>query len=266
MPEYALMFADLTSVQVGQAVSDQALVLVPVAQVEEHGPHLPISTDLVIATEVAEAAARRLQGTIPVLVTPPLWAGYSVARMKRWPGTFCLRPFTLISLLEDVLGSLIEMGFRKVAFVNGHGLNVGPLETAVRSVGDRYDVYPAGVSVWNMLGAEGAKVRDSGPGGCGGHADELETSMLLHLRPQLVDMSKATAVDTVDHHSRFYSGDLFLSALRTTWSTWDIHPSQTGVHGDPTSASAEKGRQFFEIIVRNCYEFFLEFYRHPGAA
>ena len=83
----------------------------------------------------------------------------------------------------------------------------------VRSVGDRYDVYPAGVSVWNMLGAEGAKVRDSGPGGCGGHADELETSMLLHLRPQLVDMSKATAVDTVDHHSRFYSGDLFLSAL-----------------------------------------------------
>ena len=62
VPEYALMFADLTSVQVGQAVSDQALVLVPVAQVEEHGPHLPISTDLVIATEVAEAAARACRG------------------------------------------------------------------------------------------------------------------------------------------------------------------------------------------------------------
>ena len=72
--------------------------------------------------------------------------------MERWPGTFCLRPFTLISLLGDALGSLIQMGFRKVAFVNGHGLNVGPLRTAVRSVGDRYNVYPAGVSVWNMLG------------------------------------------------------------------------------------------------------------------
>lgn len=266
MPERVPMFADLTSDGVRQAVADQALVLVPVAQVEEHGPHLPIATDLVIATTVAESAALRLLATIPVLVTPPLWAGYSVARMKRWPGTFCLRPFTMISLLEDVLGSLIEMGFRKVAFVNGHGLNVGPLETAVRSVGDKYDVYPAGVSVWNMLGSEGAKVRESGPGGCGGHADELETSLLLHLRPELVDMSKATAVDAVQYHSRFYSGDLFLPALKTTWSTWDVHASQTGVHGDPTSATAEKGRRFFEIIVQNCCDFFLEFYQHPGAA
>jgi creatinine amidohydrolase len=116
-----------------------------------------------------------------------------------------------------------------------------------------------------MVGPEAAKIRESGQGGCGGHADELETSLMLYLQPQAVDMSKATAVDTVDYHSRFFSGDSFVPALKTTWSTWDIHPSRTGVHGDPTSATAEKGRRLFEAIVGNSCEFFAEFYRHPGA-
>ena len=247
-------FGELKSPGVARAVEANALLLLPVGQTEEHGPHMPLNTDTLIATDLCEAAADQLDGDIETYVLPPVSYGFSARVMDRWPGTFRVRMDTIISVVREVCESVARMGFKKVVIVSGHGNHTGPMRVVARQVADSCAidvpvVMPAGM-VMNKL----AEINKGGPGAsC--HAGEYETSLMLHLHPELVDMSQATNEDLLRLTGDFASSEVF-------WSTWMRQQSTHGVYGDPTPATAETGRQLFEAHVDRLVEFLRLYYAH----
>ncbi len=264
-----LYFHELTSPEVAQAAQRDTLILLPVGQVEEHGPHLPLECDCIIARETALAVAKAIRPEIPVLLMPTIWTAYSVRQVARWPGLITFRePETMIQMVYDILTSLVRNGFRKIVIVNSHGNNPAILELASRKIGSDFDVFPAVTYVLGMSKNAGPRVRRSEMGGCGGHAGEEETALLLYLTPELVHMDRATNADTVRYQTRFFPGDIYSPIPDKVgglyWSTWGVVQSTTGVYGDPTAATAETGRALFDDILRNYLEFLREYYQHNG--
>lgn len=263
----SLFFQHQTSPEIGEAVERNTLILLPVGQVEEHGPHLPLECDCIIARETARAVAEEILSEIPVLVMPTVWTAYTVRQVARWPGLITFRePEPMIQMIYDILASLVENGFKKIVIVNAHGNNPSILELACRKIGSDYNVFPAVTYVLGMSKTIGPQVRKSEMGGCGGHAGEEETALLLHLTPELVHMDRATDQDIVRYQTRFFPGDIYADIPNRVsgvyWSTWGVVQSKTGVYGDPTVATAETGKALFEEIVKNYKAFLREFYAH----
>jgi len=255
---------NLTSPQVDAAVREGAVLLIPFGQTEEHGSHLPIGADSIIAEAAAEAAARELAGKVPVLVAPSIQYGYSNTVMQDWPGTFIVRPEIITELLIDVCCSAVKTGFRKLVIVSGHGHHVGICRIAIRRVFDLVGVNVALTQPHAFASDTLARVRKSGPGGvC--HAGEYETSLLLHFGSP-VDMDAATADDALCFKSDFVSADGIGGAKsgKVFWSTWGLQKSRTGAYGDPTVASAETGKALMESIVAEYCAFLEEFYHWSG--
>jgi creatinine amidohydrolase len=265
----SLYFHQLTSPQIVEAAKRNTLILLPVGQIEEHGPHLPLECDCIIASRTAREVAEQVVDEIPVLVMPTVWTGYTVRQVARWPGLITFRePESMIQMVYDILASLVENGFTKIVMVNAHGNHPAILELACRKIGSDTGVFAAVTFVLGMSKGVGPQVRRSEIGGCGGHAGEAETALLLYLAPELVHMERATSKDIVRYHTRFFPGDIYaqipdpVSGLY--WSTWGVVPSESGVYGDPTTATAEMGEALFREIVRNYVEFLREYYAHEG--
>ena len=259
-----------TSPEIKEAAESNTLILLPVGQVEEHGPHLPLECDCIIARETAREVAERISDEIPVLVMPTVWTAYSVQQVARWPGLITFRePEPMIQMIYDILASLIQNGFRRIIIVNAHGNNPAILELACRRIGSDFKVFPALTYVLAMSKGVGPKVRKSKMGGCGGHAGEEETALLLHLSPELVHMDAATDEDIVQYQSRFFPGDIYSDIpdrVSVYWSTWGVVTSKTGVYGDPTAATAETGEALFNGILENYVAFIREFCSHDTSA
>jgi len=227
----------LTSPQIGELVEQQALCLVPVGQVEEHGLHLPTGADTVIAERTVLAAAEALH-----------------------PG---VRTRVVADLLFDVIKSLIDMGFEKIIMVNGHGHHPGIQEMVAREIADATGTYIAVAQVAKLAAETVQEHRQSAPGGCI-HGGEFETSLMLHFG-EPVDMAKATDRDIFRFESEFFPKDGFAGSKAAFWSTWGIQKSETGIYGDPTCASAEFGEIVFSAMVDNLVAFAREFWRTPAA-
>ncbi|MFH1009467.1 MAG: creatininase family protein [Candidatus Latescibacterota bacterium] len=254
----SVLFADQTWPQLERAVQENRLILLPVGQVEEHGRHLPVSTDAAIASAVGRSLAESLvEHGVPTLVMPTLWTGYSTKEMARWPGTMRVRPQVLTDLLFDVCMSLVEMGFRKIILLNCHGHHTGILRVVVRRISDECDVYMAMFSPATLSAAAYNEVRQSERGGSI-HGGEWETALMLHLG-EPVDMSQVTDEDAMRYHSDFVAGDNFTGSQKVFWSTWGIQKSRTGIYGDPTQATAETGQKIMEAILKEGAAFAREY-------
>ena len=255
-----------TSNEIGEAAKNNSLILLPVGQIEQHGPHLPVECDCIIARETAARVAERIQEEIPVLVLPTVWTAYSVQEVAEWPGLITFRePEPMIRMIYDILSSLVKNSFKKIVIINAHGNNPAILELACRKIGSDYKIYPALTYVLNMSKTAGPDVRKSVMGGCGGHAGEEETALLLHLTPDLVHMDRATDRDIVKFQNRFFPGDIYSDIpdkVSVFWSTWGVVKSGTGAYGDPTAATAETGKALFEEILRNYRDFIKLYYEH----
>ncbi|NOZ22474.1 MAG: creatininase family protein [Planctomycetes bacterium] len=246
----SILFGEQKSPDLEGFVKDNALILLPVGQTEEHGPHLPINTDSIIAREIASAVCQRMVSEVPALVMDTVCTGYSSAALKNWPGTIVLQPETVIDALCDTCVSLIEMGFRRIAMLSIHGNHQGIMRMVARKVADATDVYPVAVFPIALGMERFLEVAQAGPeGSC--HAGELETSLMLHLAPGLVDMEKVTEPNPLRPASRFSKG--------VFWSTWGRERSKHGYYGDPTVASAETGKVAFDAIVEETAAFLAEF-------
>jgi creatinine amidohydrolase len=244
----SVLFAEKSWPEIGEYIQRKGLVILPIGQVEEHGPHLPLNTDIVIAEGVARAVAEAVADRHPVLVMPGVWSGYSMKKMNRWPGVISVRSELLTEYLVDILSSLVDMGFRKILTINAHGMNPEIIKLATRRIADRNDVHVAVTNWWSLAAATARKIRKSAVGG-ELHAGEFETSMLLYLT-DLVDMSKATNADFMRYRSDFYAPDMFASAPGgTAFSTWYVQESAHGVYGDPTPASRETGEALMKGTV-----------------
>lgn len=211
------------------------VAIVPFGSCESHGWHCPLGPDYFVPTEVARRVAERLED---VIVVPCLPYGTSI-HYNRFPLSLTLRFETVQAVAEDVLESLIANGITHLYLLNGHDGNIPALEIAARNVKNRHQgarilFLPAWwekvgpimgdrFEVWNGLG----------------HGGEGETSIMMAVRPDLVDLSKAEA--------QVPQGVIDMDKATIIWDIGEI--TKTGATGDPTKASMEKGQQMLEILT-----------------
>lgn len=256
-------YEDKTWPEIAEYVEKDALILLPVGTTEEHGQHLPLSTDATIAHKVASAVAADIEKDIPVLVMPTVWSGYSPVAMGKWPGTMMVRPQVFIDMVHDICASVVRSGFKKIVMLDCHGQHAPMLNIVTKLIADEFGVYIALTSPLTMSAAAFNKIRKSAPGGvC--HACEWETSLML-LFSDKVQMDKVVDFDTIRYHSPFVAGDSATGGQKVTWSTWGLQDSQTGVYGDPSVACEETGEVILKAIVENYRAFLTEYYNFKKA-
>ena len=245
-------YAELTWPEVAAWARRDPVLVMPVATLEDHGHHLPIDTDAVIAEALAAGAVERRPGR--ALLLPTVTHGYTPHHMD-FPGSITISWKTFVDHLVDIGRSLLHHGFRRILFVNGHGSNVPLVDMAARLIMlEERDAIAA--AFWYLGSAESAdllaRTRDStAPGGMA-HACELETSLYLAIRPERVQMEKAVREipDWGSQHVYMDWADGPLS-VKGQWSGW----TESGVIGDPTVATAEKGRVWLERAVEEICEY-----------
>ena len=251
-------YADHTWPEIKQAIAMEKVVLLPVGSVEDHGYHLPMDTDHFSEHISLEAGRRRPD----LFVVMPIVAyGFNLHHLD-WPGTIHIRSEHLIDFTLDITKSLAHHGFRKIVLVNGHGSNMPCLDLAARRTVLETDALCAAL-MWTSLAAEAiAEVRETPFPGVA-HAEEIETSLYLHLAPERVQMERAVPEFPEEYaRSKFVWQDLQRPSpvmLMDWWSRFD----RSGVIGDPTLASAEKGRRLWEAAVQGLIDFGLEFKGWP---
>jgi creatinine amidohydrolase len=257
-----MRWEELTAPDIEAMDRDRTVVVLPLGSVEQHGRHMPLGTDSILAHAVALKAAD-LGAAGRSLVLPPPWYGFSEHHM-RFAGTVTLSVKTLMRLAEDIVGSVVAHGFRRVVMVNGHGGNNGAIDVLASVLGARHygAARIASLTYFQLARDAIAALRQSAPGGMG-HACEFETAMMLHLRPDLVKMERA-AVAYPDPGSAYLSTDLLgAPRVRTYLDFKDL--SETGTFGDPSLATAEKGARFFAAVTEELARFIDDFSRWPVA-
>lgn len=254
MKTAAILWEELTWPELREKATENRVVLLPVGTIEQHGPHLPLSTDCVTAREIARLAAERLPDE--TILMPQVYYSFNFHHLD-FPGTIDVPGQTIIDYVTSIGRSVAHHGFRKILLINGHGSNVPFLDIAARNIGNTSPAVAALVSWWSLADPALSAVRESEcPGGLA-HGCELETSVLLHFRPDLVHMERAER-DISYPMGRFFYWDL-QHPSPVLFQEFFSRNSRTGTKGDPTTASAEKGRQVVECVVENMAALILEF-------
>jgi creatinine amidohydrolase len=223
------------------------VAVVPLGSMEQHGHHLPLLTDSMIGTEIVRRAAETLGETAVFL--PMVWFGAS-DHHQAYPGTVTINVETYTHVVSDILESLIRSGFERALVLNSHGGNKLPGMRAVYDVRMRYPDRKGlwlVCATWYELAADQISALKQLDQRCVSHASELETSMILRLRPELVDMDSARGA-VIPFDSAFFSPDLRGATRVAIYPTLDER-TQSGALGKPELATAEKGEALFEVAV-----------------
>jgi len=253
-------FEDRSWPEIQEYINNNALILIPIGAIEEHGPHLPVSTDMIIARSITEAVAEKIKDKIKVLITPNMWQAYNGFIMQnKWPGSLTVSQDTQKKLLYEITVSIIKMGFRKILYINSHGQNLFTMEGVIRQIADEFSIHIPYVFEYNVAKNFMIKNRRSEIGGIS-HGCELETSLMLYLT-DLVDMSKAEK-NMMKYNSEFRNADAMQGNSTVFWSTWCLEETSSGVLGDPTVATRELGEKLFNYLVEKISIFALEYYNN----
>lgn len=238
--------------RIKQFAAQQAIVLLPVGSVEQHGPALPVNTDTALTWAVCKAATDRLSKDGPVLLVPPVCYGYSTLH-QAFPGTITISVHTLQQLIVEIVESMRRGGFEDVVIVNGHGGNTGPLQGAVYILSTEKHINVALVNYLEMVRAAMPDCHEENLGRIG-HAGEVETSLQLYLNEQHVDTTQICS-ESPDAGSTAYRRNLFTVCYPLPFEK----VSTSGVMGAGSLASKEKGERIFACAVNELVRFVEEF-------
>lgn len=238
---------DLRASQVQAALGPNSVLLQPIGAIEQHGPHLPLSTDYVIASEVAERVVAARGEELDLWLLPPL--AYSKSDEHHWsPGTIWLSAQTMLQVLDDLGRSVAMLPTKRLAFLNGHGGNTQLLAVVNRELRRKYGLMTFLLHPSQPRDSGG--VSDADECGMGVHGGRDETAAMLYLRPDLVDMSLAVRAVPEEMDERRHVK--FGGTVPFGWCSDDI--SATGAIGDPTLATVELGRAHVERAVHTVGE------------
>jgi creatinine amidohydrolase len=218
-------------------------VVLPVAAVEQHGPHLPLATDRMIVEFLAEEINKRMGRA--VLVLPSVPVGCSDHHMD-FAGSLTLEHETFLGVANQYLHSAWRHGFRNFLVLNAHGGNQGICQVLIEQFGTQHRDSQIVVATWWRVASEALiALNESGPGGVG-HACEFETSLMMHIAPELVRMEAAIPRSNVPTYE-WAEADLLRSPRASLFRTMrEMTPS--GAYGEPRGATAEKGKQVTDIV------------------
>jgi len=233
------VWGELTWPEAGRRFEEVDIALLPVGAIEQHGPHLPLDTDAFDADYLARRVAEACSDPKP-FVLPLLPYGVSYEH-NAFRGTISIRNDTMSRLVFDIGLSLARNGIRKLIIINGHGGNDPALNYAAQMINRDAHIFVC-VDTGETSDVDIYRLIDT-PNDI--HAGEMETSTSLAVRPHLVRRELAeAAVPTFS--SRYLD---FTSRRGVSWYAYTQHMSSSGVLGDPTRASAEKGRRIWQIMV-----------------
>lgn len=219
----------------------RTVAVLPVAAVEQHGPHLPLSVDATLLQGVVAAALAQLPADLPVLFLPPQAIGLSTEHLS-YPGTLTLSPATLIALWSELGACVARAGVKKLLLLNGHGGNVAAMDIVARELRQRHGLLTYSASWFSLPLPDAVQgLFSAQEHRFGIHGGEIETSMMLHLAPATVHMEEArdwrsTSQDRAAAHAILGNG----RSAKMGWAIEDYHPA--GAVGNAAAATAAKGQ------------------------
>jgi len=235
--------------QIASLAEQDAVVVISTGSTEQHGPHLPVGTDAIIASEIATRAVKRVSDSVPVLLLPTLTYGSSQHHMM-YSGTVSLHDGLFVPQLVDIGNSIINHGFQRLLFVKGRGGNTAPLRLAIDRIrqGTEREVCIVASTYWHLIAHTIRESRQSHSGGIG-HAGEVETSLMLALYPHLVRTPLPTGTWSQSPQGWWCSEDWFgESKVQLGFSLRDYSPS--GVLSDPSTATVVFGHRILAAAVK----------------
>ena len=244
----------LTWQEMNEAIEAQKVVILPTGATEQHGPHMPLDVDVFLCESVCLETARRMPED--VLVLPPVSYGLNRHHID-FPGTVHIEPDIFISFCVNITKSVAYHGFKKIVIVNGHGSNTPLTDLAARKTILETESICAAANYYAFAQSAFETVRESE---VIAHADEFETSLYLYLDEERVRFDRA--VEDSDVTGKYVSSDSWPKypvRLSDYWGRW----TKTGVHGDPTKATKEKGKVIMEAAVTGLGEFIREWKDWP---
>jgi creatinine amidohydrolase/Fe(II)-dependent formamide hydrolase-like protein len=231
----------LTSTQIAELPhKDRAVIVLPLASIEQHGPHLPVYTDSIICQEVLGRTLDRLPEDFPIWLLPLLSYGKSNEHIA-FAGTMTLAAETLMRVLKEIGASVSRSGFRRLAIVNAHGGNTEVVDFVIRDIREQTKLFVFALHLYLRVATPSVGLSEAEQI-YGIHAGDVETSILMHCRPELVN--RELAPNSIPKHLRTFKQPPFMGPLTFAWLTEDIAPN--GVMGDATVATAAKGAHFLD--------------------
>ena len=260
-------WADLKSPDFARLDLTRCIAVLPVAAIEQHGPHLPLSVDTDLVNGVIAAALLHLPEALPVLFLPTQSVGLSPEH-ARFAGTLTLKAETVIHLWTELAESVARTGVKKLVLLNSHGGQVGVMDVVARDLRARLNMLVYSVNWFNLplIDEQGSSVSElfsAHEHRFGIHAGDMETSMMLALKPEHVDMTQAqnfhsTSQDRSEKFTILGDG----RSAKLGWQMQDYNPQ--GAVGNASAASAEKGRALLAAAGRSLAQLLTEIDQLPA--
>ncbi|MCY7369770.1 MAG: creatininase family protein [Polaromonas sp.] len=266
-PELPRFWADLKSPDFARLDRTRAIAVLPVAAIEQHGPHLPLSVDAALVDGVVAAALVHLPADLPVLFLPTQAVGFSPEH-SAFAGTLSLKADTVLRLWTELAESVAASGVKKMLLLNSHGGQVGLLDVVARDLRARLGMLVYSTSWFNLplpdsQGGSVAERFSPHEHRFGIHAGEIETSMMLALQPERVDMAQAQNFAS-SAQQRFEKFSL-LGDGRSAKLAWQMQDYNAhGAAGNAAAATAEKGRDVLDAAGRSLAQLLVEIDALPG--
>lgn len=254
-------WSDYTSEAFSRLDRTRIVAVLPVGATEQHGPHLPLSVDATIIDAVARRTAQKLPEDSPVLFLPTQPIGKSNEH-SRYPGTLTLSAETLTRVWSEIGACVAASGVRKLVLLNGHGGQVGVMDTVARDLRVRHSMMVFSVNWFGLGMPEGLYSEHEQRHGI--HAGDMETSVMLALTPDLVNMDKAgdfrPLTETFERDYRYIS---LAGGAKPGWQVQDLSPD--GACGNAAAATAEKGEETLDHAAGKLVHLLAEVERAPLA-
>ena len=246
-------YNELTRLEMEQVNKDNTLVLIPIGSLEQHGNHLPLGTDTMIANELTSYISREQDKSLEVLIFPTISVGLSTEH-HNFCGSITLKPETLYNLLDDICTNISYHGFKKIVFLNAHGGNSPIIQILSRELRIH-----KGINIFTIQSAFWDKPEVKATISEGNiwdfHGGEMETSMVMAIDEELVKLDTSVAgkpKHIADNKELGLFGPISITWVGEDWV--DDKGNPIGIGGDPSGATAQKGKvilqSFTESIVQ----------------
>lgn len=243
--------------EIAEIQKKKNVIILPIGSTEQHGPHLPLEVDSYCPKYIAEKVAfeAEREGQISVLVAPAIHYT-EVATFEGYPGSIGVSVDTTANYILEIVESFIKNGFNNILILNGHSSNMIPINTALRKANIKYNEAGLYAINWWSIGTDTIKkMLKSKP--CL-HAEELETSVYMSARPDLVNMDKAySEYPSLSLTDKWVTADFYGLGKHVFYHSRKKYPQygkSMGVMGDATTASRETGEIIAEAVVKDLYQ------------